>query len=122
MGDGSLGFACGELEPACRARPPITCVVLANGGYGCIKASQRADKGGRYGKVAFTTADQAAIAAAHGVRSWLVEDPLALEAVLASLSLNLAIVARARPPADRAWSAAKRAVSRGPGARPLNVG
>jgi acetolactate synthase-1/2/3 large subunit len=82
MGDGAFGFACGELETICRAKAPITFVVFSNASYGWIKASQRADKGARYYNVDFDPTDQAAIAAAFGVRAWRVEDPQALEGVL----------------------------------------
>jgi acetolactate synthase-1/2/3 large subunit len=83
MGDGSFGFTCGELETVCRARAPVTHVVFSNAGFGWIKASQRADKGARYYNVDFNRTDQAAVAAAYGVKSWRVEDPEALEGVLA---------------------------------------
>lgn len=82
MGDGSFGFACGELETVCRARAPITFIVLSNAGFGWIKASQRADKGARYYNVDFDRTDHAAIAATYGVKSWRIEDPERLEGVL----------------------------------------
>ena len=82
MGDGSFGFTCGELETVCRARAPITYVVFSNSNYGWIKASQKADKGARYYNVDFDRTDQAAVAAAFGLKSWRVEDPEDLEAVL----------------------------------------
>ena len=83
MGDGSFGFTCGELETVCRSRAPITFVVFSNASYGWIKASQKDDKGGRYYNVDFSGVDQAAVAAAYGVKSWRVEDPADLESVLA---------------------------------------
>ena len=83
MGDGSFGFTCGELETVVRARAPITFVVFSNAGFGWIKASQRADKGARYYNVDFDRTDQARVAAAFGVKSWRVEDPEALDGVLA---------------------------------------
>ena len=82
MGDGSFGFTAGELETVCRSRADITYVVLSNAAFGWIKASQKDDKGGRYHNVDFDRVDQAAVAAAYGVRSWRVEDPAALEDVL----------------------------------------
>lgn len=82
MGDGSFGFTCGELETVCRARAPITFVTFSNANYGWIKASQKADKGARYYNVDFGRTDQAAIAAAFGVKSWRVEDPAELQRVL----------------------------------------
>ena len=82
MGDGSFGFTVGELETVCRARAPITFVVFSNASYGWIKASQMADKGSRYYNVDFDSVDQAAVAAAYGVKSWRIEDPADLERVL----------------------------------------
>ena len=82
MGDGSFGFTCGELETVCRSRAPITFVVFSNSNFGWIKASQRDDTEGRYYNVDFNRTDQAAVAAAYGVKSWRVEDPEALEGVL----------------------------------------
>ncbi len=82
MGDGSFGFTVGELETVCRARAPITFVVFSNASFGWIKASQKDDKGARYYNVDFNRVDQAAVAAAYGVKSWRVEDPADLERVL----------------------------------------
>ncbi|OIQ43701.1 MAG: acetolactate synthase [Roseobacter sp. MedPE-SW] len=82
MGDGSFGFTVGELETVCRARAPITFVVFSNANFGWIKASQFADKGGRYYNVDFNRTDHAAIAAAYGVKSWRVENPEDLEQVM----------------------------------------
>lgn len=82
MGDGSFGFTVGELETVCRCRAPITFVVFSNANFGWIKASQKADKGARYYNVDFARTDQAAVAAAYGVKSWAVEDPAQLEPVL----------------------------------------
>ncbi len=82
MGDGSFGFACGELETIARAGADITFVVFSNASFGWIKASQRADKGARYHNVDFNRTDQAAIATGFGVKSWRVEDPGRLDAVL----------------------------------------
>ncbi|WP_136660129.1 thiamine pyrophosphate-binding protein [Nitratireductor sp. XY-223] len=82
MGDGSFGFTCGELETVCRARAPITYIVFSNSNFGWIKASQHADTDARYYNVDFSRTDQAAVAAAYGVKSWRVEDPQDLERVL----------------------------------------
>ncbi|QDY70827.1 thiamine pyrophosphate-binding protein [Qingshengfaniella alkalisoli] len=82
MGDGSFGFTCGELETVARAKAPITYVVFSNSNFGWIKASQRDDCDARYYNVDFNRTDQAAVAAAYGVKSWHVEDPSKLEAVL----------------------------------------
>jgi acetolactate synthase-1/2/3 large subunit len=82
MGDGSFGFTVGELETVTRCRAPITFVVFSNASYGWIKASQHDDCGQRYYNVEFNRTDQAAVAAAYGVKSWKVEDPSKLEQVL----------------------------------------
>ena len=82
MGDGSFGFTCGELETVCRSRAPITYIVFSNSNFGWIKASQYADTDARYYNVDFNRTDQAAVAAAYGVKSWRVEDPADLERVL----------------------------------------
>lgn len=75
MGDGSFGFACGELETAARYRLPITFIVVANASYGWIKAGQKASYGGRYFGVDFTPTDHAAVAAAFGLTSRRVSEP-----------------------------------------------
>ena len=83
MGDGSFGFACGELETAVRRGMPVTFLVFSNASYGWIKAGQRAGFGERYFAVDFERSDHAAIAGAFGVASWRVEDPEDLAGVLA---------------------------------------
>lgn len=75
MGDGSFGFTAGELETITRCRAPITYVVFSNANFGWIKASQMADTDKRYYNVDFNRVDQAAVAAAYGVKSWRVETP-----------------------------------------------
>ena len=82
MGDGSFGFTCGELETVTRSRAPITFIVFSNSNFGWIKASQHDDCGARYYNVDFDRTDQAAVAAAYGVKSWRVEDPAKLDGVL----------------------------------------
>lgn len=82
MGDGSFGFTCGELETVVRCGAPITYVVFSNASFGWIKASQAADKGGRYYNVDFGRGDNAGVAAAFGIKAWRVEDPAELGRVL----------------------------------------
>ncbi|MGF1612132.1 MAG: thiamine pyrophosphate-binding protein [Kiloniellales bacterium] len=82
MGDGSFGFACGELETVVRLGLPITFVVVSNGVYGWIKAGQKAGFGARYFSVDFSGTDHAAVAAAFGLEAWRVEDPEALAPTL----------------------------------------
>jgi acetolactate synthase-1/2/3 large subunit len=83
MGDGSFGFAAGELETICRLRLPITMVVVANAAFGWIKAGQRSGFGERYFAVDFTPGQHARIAEAYGIRAWRVEDPADLRPALA---------------------------------------
>ena len=82
MGDGSFGFACGELETAVRYRLPITFIVIANDSFGWIKSGQKAGYQQRYFSVDFSATDHAAVAAAFGLKSWRVSDPSELGAVL----------------------------------------
>ena len=82
MGDGSFGFASGELETIVRLNLPITMVVFANATFGWIKAGQKTGFGGRYYSVDFSPGQHARIAAAYGVRSWRVEKPAELEPAL----------------------------------------
>ncbi len=82
MGDGSFGFVAGELETVLRVNAPLLIIVLSNGSFGWIKASQRASYGQRYYSVDFNRTDHAAIAKAWGMKSFRVEDPLQLETVL----------------------------------------
>ena len=82
MGDGSFGFAVGELETVVRKRLPLTMIVFSNASYGWIKASQKTGYGERYFSVDFNRTDHARIAEAYGVRSWTVSDPAELASVL----------------------------------------
>ncbi|MBV1863209.1 MAG: thiamine pyrophosphate-binding protein [Rhodobacteraceae bacterium] len=82
MGDGSFGFTSGELETVVRCRAPITYIVFSNSNFGWIKASQFADKDKRYYNVDFNRTDHAAIASVYGLKTWRVENPDDLEAVL----------------------------------------
>jgi acetolactate synthase I/II/III large subunit len=82
MGDGSFGFAVGELETVTRHKVPLKMLVLSNATYGWIKASQRASYGARYFSVDFSATDHARVAEAYGVRAWRVDDPAALDGVL----------------------------------------
>ena len=82
MGDGSFGMCVGEFETIVRLGLPITSVVFSNSVYGWIKAGQKSGFGERYYSVDFSRTDHAAVAAAYGVKSWRVEDPGELEAVM----------------------------------------
>lgn len=83
MGDGSFGFTVGELETVVRLGAPITFVVISNAAFGWIKAGQRHGYDSRFYSVDFSRTNHAAVAEAFGVRSWRVEDPARLRAVLA---------------------------------------
>lgn len=82
MGDGSFGFCCGEFETIVRHKMPITSIVFSNASFGWIKAGQATGFGQRYYNVDFDRTDHSAVARAFGVKSWTVEDPAELPAVL----------------------------------------
>jgi acetolactate synthase-1/2/3 large subunit len=82
MGDGSFGFAVGEMETVVRKQLPLTMVVFSNASYGWIKASQKAGYGERYFSVDFNRTDHARIAEAYGVKAWTVTDPGELDAIV----------------------------------------
>ena len=82
MGDGSFGFAVGELETVVRHKVPLLMLVFSNATYGWIKASQKASYGERYFSVDFSRTDHARVAESYGVKSWKVEDPEKLGSVL----------------------------------------
>ncbi len=83
MGDGSFNFCCGEFETLVRYNIPITAIVFSNAAFGWIKAGQNAGFDKRFYNVDFGRTDHAAVARAFGVKSWTVEDPTKLVAVLA---------------------------------------
>ncbi len=82
MGDGSFGFACGELETIQRLGLPVTLIVINNAAFGWIKAGQRAGFGERYFSVDFTQGNHAAIARAFGIEAFEVDEPRSLGPVL----------------------------------------
>ncbi len=82
MGDGSFGMCVGELETVARLKLPITFIVISNAVYGWIKAGQKAGYQQRYFSVDFSVTDHAKVAEAFGVRSYRVDDPSKLGAVL----------------------------------------
>ncbi|MEE8534828.1 MAG: thiamine pyrophosphate-binding protein [Kiloniellales bacterium] len=81
-GDGSFGFALGELETMVRLDLPVTVVVISNAGFGWIKAGQKSGFDGRYFSVDFGRTDHARVAEAFGVRAWRVTDPAELAPAL----------------------------------------
>lgn len=84
MGDGSFGFAVGELETIVRKQLPITLIVFSNASYGWIKASQKDGYDSRFFSVDFNRSDHARIAEAFGLKAWRVEDPAELDAAIAA--------------------------------------
>ena len=83
MGDGSFGFAVGELETIVRLDLPVTLIVISNSVYGWIKAGQKTGFDERYFSVDFSRGDHARIAEAFGLKAWRVEDPEDLRPALA---------------------------------------
>ena len=75
MGDGSFGFAVGELETAVRLHLPLTMVVFSNATYGWIKAGQKSSFDQRYFSVDFSRTEHARVAEAYGIPAWRVENP-----------------------------------------------
>ena len=57
-------------------------IVMSNGSYGWIKASQKVGYGERYFSVDFTRTDHAAIARAYGIAAHTVSDPADVGPVL----------------------------------------
>jgi acetolactate synthase-1/2/3 large subunit len=82
MGDGSFGMCVGELETVVRLGLPMTFIVIANAGYGWIKAGQKTGYEQRYFSVDFSLTDHAKVAEAYGVRSWRVTRPEELHSIL----------------------------------------
>ena len=82
MGDGSFGFAAGEMETIVRLNIPVTLVVFSNSVFGWIKAGQKSGFGKRYYSVDFSRTDHAKVAAAFGLKAWRVEDPTQLKPTL----------------------------------------
>ena len=82
MGDGSFGFTVGELETITRYKLPLLMIVISNSVYGWIKASQKSGYDKRYFSVDFNRTNHAKVAEAYGVRSWTVDEPTKLDAVI----------------------------------------
>ncbi len=82
MGDGSFGFAVGELETIVRLGLPITLIVFSNASFGWIKASQKDGYDARFFSVDFARTDHARIAQVYGLKTWTVCDPAELAEVV----------------------------------------
>jgi len=82
MGDGSFGFACGEMETIQRLGLPITLIVISNAAFGWIKAGQCSGFDQRYFSVDFTPGRHAAIARAFGIEAFEVDQPEALDSAM----------------------------------------
>ncbi len=79
MGDGSFGFACGEMETIVRYQLPVTMLVISNAVFGWIKAGQKSGFEQRYFSVDFSRTEHARVAEAFGVKAWRVDDPELLQ-------------------------------------------
>ena len=75
MGDGSFGFAAGELETLKRLDLPVKLIVFSNASFGWIKAGQKHGFDGRYYSVDFSRTDHAGIASAYGIHAASVQRP-----------------------------------------------
>jgi len=64
MGDGSFGFAAGDLETISRLGIPVTLIVISNGSFGWIKAGQKYGYDERFYSVDFTQINHAKVAKA----------------------------------------------------------
>jgi acetolactate synthase-1/2/3 large subunit len=82
MGDGSFGFAVGELETAKRLNLPIIFVVISNSVYGWIKAGQKSSFNKRYYSVDFSRTDHAKVASSYGIKTWTVKKPNDLKKII----------------------------------------
>ena len=82
MGDGSFGFAVGELETAKRLSLPIIFVVISNSVYGWIKAGQKSSFNKRYYSVDFSRTDHAKVASSYGIKTWTVKKPNELKKII----------------------------------------
>ncbi|MEM9441617.1 MAG: thiamine pyrophosphate-binding protein, partial [Pseudomonadota bacterium] len=79
MGDGSFGFACGEMETIQRLGLPVTLIVINNAAFGWIKAGQRSGFDQRYFSVDFSPGRHAQIARAFGIEAFEVDHPSAID-------------------------------------------
>ena len=82
MGDGSFGFAVGELETAIRLKLPVIFIVISNSVYGWIKAGQKTKFDKRYFSVDFTRTDHSKVASAFGLKTWKVEKSTELNKII----------------------------------------
>jgi thiamine pyrophosphate-dependent acetolactate synthase large subunit-like protein len=71
-GDGGFLFAAGELATVAQERPPLTVVIVDDGGYGMLRYDQDVSGAERYG-VDLATPDFAALAQAFGIRAETVD-------------------------------------------------
>jgi acetolactate synthase-1/2/3 large subunit len=71
-GDGGFLFACGELATVAQERPPLTAVIVDDGGYGMLRYDQLVAGDAPYG-VDLHTPDFAAVAKGFGVPAETVD-------------------------------------------------
>ena len=71
-GDGGFLFACGELATVAQERPPLTLVIVDDGGYGMLRFDQQRTGAQSFG-VDLITPDHVALAHAFGLRGEAVD-------------------------------------------------
>jgi acetolactate synthase-1/2/3 large subunit len=71
-GDGGFLFACGELATLAQERPPLTAVIVDDGGYGMLRFDQQAAGDAPFG-VDLLTPDFATLAASFGLEAETVD-------------------------------------------------
>jgi thiamine pyrophosphate-dependent acetolactate synthase large subunit-like protein len=71
-GDGGFLFACGELATVAQDRPPLTAVIVDDGGYGMLRYDQR-NAGDEIFGVDLVTPDFAALARSFGITAETVD-------------------------------------------------
>jgi len=81
-GDGSFGFAAGELETISRIGANINVIHFNNGSYGWIRAETLLSYGPKYFATNFQEVDYAKIAEGFGLRAYSIEEPKELGRVL----------------------------------------
>jgi acetolactate synthase I/II/III large subunit len=82
IGDGCLQMCLGEFETAARRNSPLTVVVCNDQRFASQQSHQHRRFDGRVVGTDFHPTDFAAVAAAQGVRGWVVEDDEAARAAI----------------------------------------
>jgi len=103
-GDGGFLFACGELATVAQERPPLSLVIVDDGGYGMLRFDQQRTGSAPFG-VDLLTPDHVALAQAFGLRAEAVDglggafaDALAAHTASAEPTVLVARAALTPPP------------------------